>query len=226
MAPERSSSPAAPGVRRLARLIAGLALVAVIAACGSGDQPELRAVHHHAERTPTATLAPKPSASASIAQSDVPHAPSESPARSVAGLYTLQIPRIGVNAPVVAIKSNADRVLVPPRNPGLAGWWSDGAAPGQPRGSVVVVGHTVRAGGGVFDHIGTLHHGDTIQVEGSHATLAYRVQSVAVLSKDDLAREAEKIFTQTGPGRLVVITCADWDGSSWRSNIVTIATPA
>jgi len=226
MAPERSSSPAGPGFRGLARLIAGLALVAVVTACGSGDQTALRAVHQHAERTPAAALDPTPSASASIAQSAVPQTPSESPATSVAGLYTLQIPRIGVNAPVVAIESNADRVLVPPRNPGLAGWWSDGAAPGEPRGSVVVVGHTVRAGGGVFDQMGTLHGGDTIEVEGSHATLTYRVQSVAVLSKDDLARDAEQIFTQTGPGRLVVITCADWDGSSWRSNIVTIATPA
>jgi len=226
MAPERSSSPAGPGFRGLARLIAGLALVAVVAACGSGDQTALRAVHHQAERAPTATLAPKPAASAPVAQSDVPTTPSESPATSVAGQYTLQIPRIGVHAPVVAIKSNADRVLVPPRNPGLAGWWSDGAAPGEPRGSVVVVGHTVRAGGGVFDHIGTLHGGDTIEVEGSNATLTYRVESIAVLSKDDLAREAEQIFNQTGPGRLVVITCADWDGSIWRSNIVTIATPA
>ena len=35
----------------------------------------------------------------------------------------------------------------------------------------------------------------------------------------------EKIFAQTGAGRLVVITCDDWDGKAWRSNIVTIAAP-
>jgi hypothetical protein len=47
-----------------------------------------------------------------------------------------------------------------------------------------------------------------------------------VLSKDEVARNAEKIFAQTGAGRLVLITCDDWDGTAWRSNIVTIATPA
>jgi hypothetical protein len=47
-----------------------------------------------------------------------------------------------------------------------------------------------------------------------------------VLSKGEFARNAEQIFTQGGPGRLVVITCDDWDGIVWRSNIVTVATPA
>jgi hypothetical protein len=47
-----------------------------------------------------------------------------------------------------------------------------------------------------------------------------------VLSKDEVARNAEKIFDQTSAGRLVLITCHDWDGTAWRSNIVTIAAPA
>jgi hypothetical protein len=46
-----------------------------------------------------------------------------------------------------------------------------------------------------------------------------------VLSKDELARRAEKIFAQTGTGRLVIISCEDWDGTVWRSNVVTIAAP-
>jgi hypothetical protein len=46
-----------------------------------------------------------------------------------------------------------------------------------------------------------------------------------VLSKDEVARKAEEIFAQTGAGRLVIITCDDWDGKAWRSNIVTIAAP-
>jgi hypothetical protein len=55
--------------------------------------------------------------------------------------------------------------------------------------------------------------------------LTYRVQSVDVLSKDQVARNPEEIFAQTGAGRLVVITCDDWDGKVWRSNIVTVAVP-
>jgi len=91
----------------------------------------------------------------------------------------------------------------------------------------VLVGHTVRnRNGGVFDNIGDLSTGDVVEIAGSDSALSYRVKSVDVLSKDQVARNAEKIFAQSGDGRLVIITCDDWDGASWRSNIVTVATPA
>ena len=89
-----------------------------------------------------------------------------------------------------------------------------------------MVGHTVRnKGGGVFDDMADLSRGDAIEVDGSDSTMSYRVKSINVLSKEEVARNAEEIFAQTGAGRLVVITCDDWDGSVWRSNIVTVATP-
>jgi LPXTG-site transpeptidase (sortase) family protein len=142
------------------------------------------------------------------------------------GPYTLRIPRIGVNARVVSIRTDAQRVLNPPEDPSLAGWWSDGAAPGAAKGSAVLVGHTVRRGGGVFDSVGNLDRGDAIEVKGSDSALSYRVKSVEVLGKDEVARRAEEIFAQSGAGRLVIITCDDWDGTAWQSNIVTVAAPA
>jgi LPXTG-site transpeptidase (sortase) family protein len=91
----------------------------------------------------------------------------------------------------------------------------------------VLVGHTVRhTDGGVFDDLGYLSFGDPIEVEGPHSTLTYRVDSLDELSIDDFARNAEKIFKQTGPARLVLITCGDFEGTAWRSNIVIIAAPA
>jgi LPXTG-site transpeptidase (sortase) family protein len=152
--------------------------------------------------------------------------PPKRKADGIGGPYTLRIARIGLAAPVVPIQSNKDRVLNPPRDPSVAGWWSQGAAPGEPKGSAVLVGHTVRNnGGGVFDDIEDLSRGDAIEVKGSDSALTYRVRSVDVLSKDQVARNAEEIFDQTGAGRLVIITCDDWDGTGWRSNIVTIAAP-
>jgi LPXTG-site transpeptidase (sortase) family protein len=225
MTPDPWSRPARRVTRGPARLIAGLALVAVAAACGSGDD-DVSGEGVRREQIPTTASAPTPGPSASVDRSEVPLDPTESQPAAIEGPYTLRIPRIGVDAPVLAIRSDEDRVLLPPRDPGLAGWWSDGAAPGEPEGSAVLVGHTVRnAGGGIFDDVGTLRSGDTIEVEGSDGALIYRVQSVEVLSKDEFARNAELIFTQAGPGRLVVITCDDWDGTVWRSNIVTVATP-
>jgi LPXTG-site transpeptidase (sortase) family protein len=138
----------------------------------------------------------------------------------------LRIPSIGVSAPVVPIQSNEQRVLSPPQDPSVVGWWSKGAAPGAPQGSAVLVGHTVRNnGGGVFDDVGDLNRGDTVEVEGSDSALTYRIKTVDVLAKDELARRAEEIFARSGTGRLVIITCDDWDGTGWRANIVTIAAP-
>ena len=207
-------------------MIAGLALVAVTAACGSGDD-DVSPQMAHREQTQDSALTSTPRATPFVTQSEVPPASAADQAEGIEGPYTLRIPRIDVAAPVVPIQSNENRVLLPPRDPSTAGWWSDGAAPGAPEGSAVLVGHTVRNdGGGIFDDIGILRSGDTIEVEGSHTARTYRVQSVDVLSKDEVARNAEQIFTQSGPGRLVVITCDDWDGTAWRSNIITVASPA
>ncbi|HXU98559.1 MAG TPA: class F sortase, partial [Jiangellaceae bacterium] len=237
MTPDPTHHPAHRRVTRgPARFAAGLALVAVlatiaIAATRGPDHPDDPAADPgadaaSAQQSPPARLTATPTPTPPVEQSEVPLDPADSQAEAITGPYTLRIPRIGVDAPVVPIQSNQDRVLLPPRDPGIAGWWSDGAAPGAAYGSAVLVGHTVRNnGGGIFDDVGTLRSGDTIEVEGSNSALTYRVQSVDVLSKDQVARDAEHIFNQAGPGRLVVITCDDWDGTTWQSNIITIAAP-
>jgi LPXTG-site transpeptidase (sortase) family protein len=216
--------PASRAPRGPARLIAALALVAVTAACGSGHDDVIPV---RPTPTPSSTMTASPDVT------EVPPGPTAVQSESMAvqdgaigGPYTLRIPRIGVDATVVPIQTNEERVLNPPRDPSVVGWWSEGAAPGEQHGSAVLVGHTVRnKGGGVFDDIGDLTRGDAIEVEGSDAMLTYRVRSIDVLSKEEVARKAEEIFAQTGAGRLVVITCDDWDGTAWRSNIVTIAAP-
>jgi LPXTG-site transpeptidase (sortase) family protein len=227
MSPDVTNRPARRARRALARLLAGLALVAVTAACspdsdpvtGSPEAPPVTTVPEPTESSSEPAATSSPSTSADSAKPKVNQGSIDSP-------QTLRIPSIGVNAPVVPIQATADRVLNPPEDPGVAGWWSDGAAPGEPKGSAVLVGHTVRnRDGGVFDDVGDLDSGDAIEVEGSDTSLAYRVQSVEVLSKEEVAQEAEEIFDQSGSGRLVIITCDDWDGTGWRSNIITIASP-
>jgi LPXTG-site transpeptidase (sortase) family protein len=203
--------------RRPARFIAALCLVAVTAACGtSGDHVT----------TVGSTAAPSSVMTASPDVSELPAEPTAMHSGGIEGPYVVRIPRIGVDTHVVPIRSNEEGILEPPRNTSVAGWWSGGAAPGEAQGSAVLVGHAIRnKGGGVFDDLGDLRRGDAIEVDGAHSTLTYRVQSNDVLSKDDLARNAEQIFDQTGTGRLVVITCGDFDGTVWRSNIVIIAAP-
>lgn len=215
-------------VRGLVRALPGLALVAVLAACGGDDDatPSIVSDSDIESVTPSTTPLAAAVETEEPEQSELPLPPEEGRASEITGAYSLRISSIGVDAPVVSIKSNENRGLVPPRDPTIVGWWSEGVAPGSATGSAVLVGHTVRVGGGVFDNVGDLSAGDMIDVEGSGSTLSYRVASVDVLSKEELAQRAEEIFNQSGPGRLVVITCDEWDGTAWQSNIVTIATPA
>ena len=59
----------------------------------------------------------------------------------------------------------------------------------------------------------------------SRGLLEYAVSSVTVYRKSTLARDAGRIFSQTVPGRLVLITCEDWNGTGYDSNAVVVADP-
>ena len=116
-------------------------------------------------------------------------------------------------------------VLTPPSDPLQVGWWSGGARPGSAHGAAVLTGHTVHTGGGALDDLDTLARGDRVQVRSGSTGLTYRVGSVEVLSRDELARRRVEIFGRSGPPRLVLITCEDWDGTAYRSNVVVTARP-
>lgn len=152
-------------------------------------------------------------------QSEVPG----EPVGDARGTFTMWIPRIDTHPPVVAITSDADRVLLPPRDPLLGGWWRDGARPGDEYGSVVIVGHAVESGESAFNDIPELEIGDAIYLRGDGVEQWYRVSAVDVMPRADLAADAEDIFAQDVPGRLVIVTCDDWDGTAFRSNVVVTA---
>jgi LPXTG-site transpeptidase (sortase) family protein len=116
----------------------------------------------------------------------------------------------------------------------VLGWWAEGARPGSRTGSALIAGHTVHTGGGALDDLETLRRGDAVYVqthvrragERRERTAAYVVRSVEVLGKDAIARRAEELFSQEVDGRLVLLTCEDWDGTRYLSNVVVTALPA
>lgn len=135
------------------------------------------------------------------------------------------IPDLDVRAPVVPVHAPG-RTLVPPRDPSRLGWWADGAKPGAAEGSALVTGHTVHTGGGALDDLEELARGDAVVVRTDRGTLRYVVQRVRVYAKGRVADDATRLFSQDAPGRLVLITCEDWDGVRYLSNVVVTATPA
>jgi LPXTG-site transpeptidase (sortase) family protein len=135
------------------------------------------------------------------------------------------VPSLGVRAPVLGIRTE-DGALTPPSDPQEVGWWSGGSRPGAATGAAVITGHTVHTGGGAFDDLETLTRGDRVVVGAAHRQVAYEVASVQVLSKSELARRSASLFSRSGPGRLVLVTCEDWDGTGYLSNVVVTARPS
>ncbi|GAA4364398.1 class F sortase [Nocardioides caricicola] len=135
------------------------------------------------------------------------------------------IPALDVSAPVVPVKA-PDRTLVPPADPSRLGWWADGAKPGAGEGSALIAGHTVHTGGGALDDLEELDAGDEVVVRTDQGRVRYVVDRVRIYSKGRIADDATQLFSQDSPGRLVLITCEDWDGSRYLSNVVVTATPA
>lgn len=133
------------------------------------------------------------------------------------------VPALGIDAPVDPVGAPGG-TLVPPSDPTRLGWWAPGARPGDV-GSVLVAGHTVSTGGGALDDLETLVAGDRVHVQTVNGRRTYVVTQVRTLGKGDLARRSQQLFRQDGPSQLVLVTCEDWDGSAYRSNVVVTARP-
>src|SRR6266540_3403692 len=180
---------------------------------------------------PSSQSAPRqsaPRASASASQHSKPTAerpsrvPIVRPATVPGRPQRITVPELGVSAKVVGITAR-DGALDPPSNPREVGWWSEGAKPGAKKGSAVMTAHTVHTGGGAFDHLEDLSAGDSVIILTDKGNLRYEVDWVRIYRKQSLAKHAAEVFDQSVPGRLVLITCDDWNGSVYLSNAVVVA---
>lgn len=154
-------------------------------------------------------------------------APAAAPLRRAAAAgrpVRVEIPSLDVAATVLSVELDG-RALVPPDDPRLLGWWSGGAVPGAARGTAVIAGHTVHSGGGALDDLGRLRRGDLLRVATAKGVLDYRVRATRVYARSSLGSHAEELFAQDVAGRLAVVTCADWNGRAYESNVVVLAIP-
>lgn len=131
-----------------------------------------------------------------------------------------------IKAPVVPIQLSSDAVLDPPRDVLDVGWWDASAKPGADDGQTVITGHTVHTGGGAMDDIDQLERGQRVDVVTKRGTMRYQVTKVKVLSKEQVATQAEALFGQDhGDGRLVLVSCDDFNGTFYESNVIVLARP-
>lgn len=132
----------------------------------------------------------------------------------------------GIRAPVVPIAMDRSGALDPPGDVNTAGLWNQSAAPGATVGQTLLTAHTVHTGGGAFSGLGRLRPGDPVVVTTSDRRVSYAVDQVLVLSKSQLAAKSQDLFGQdVHDGRLVLVTCSNWNGSEFLDNTVVLAQP-
>lgn len=137
----------------------------------------------------------------------------------------LIIPTLKIDAPVEPIKLDGDE-LNPPDDVRTVGWWDRSAQPAAKTGQSLLTGHAVHTGGGVMNRLGDVRRGATVRIEAKDKSASFIVQRVFVWSKEQVAEHSEDLFEpDIHDRRLVLVSCADWDGTGWDSNVIVFAQP-
>jgi hypothetical protein len=134
----------------------------------------------------------------------------------------------GGTASLVRREVGIDGVLPIPNAINQATWW--GAGLRGPTGATVLAGHVNWRGvTGPFAELWDSVLGDRVSVvDQAGQTVSYRVTRIVTLGKDELPKRAQELFAQSGPHRLVLVTCGGrWIGgdTGYASNQIVIATP-
>jgi LPXTG-site transpeptidase (sortase) family protein len=140
----------------------------------------------------------------------------------------IEIPAIGVSAPVIPLGLEGDRTLEVPEDFSETGWFTGGPEPGE-RGAAVIVGHVdSKTGPAVFYRLRALRPGDVIEITlEDRSTVQYRVTSSLAVRKSRFP--SDLVYAQTRRPTLRLITCDGPFNSStghYRDNYIVFATTA
>jgi hypothetical protein len=166
-----------------------------------------------------ATIAPSTTTAAPPAQtSSIPQPPAPN---------TVLLPK-GGRASLVRTGVAGDGTLQIPDGVSKAALW--GAALDGRVGATLIAGHINWAGvAGPFAELWGAQAGQTVTVvDAAGKRLTFAVDQVLTVDKDNLPQHADELFGQTGPHRLVLVTCGgQWVGGAlgYDENRVVIAHP-
>lgn len=190
--------------------------------------------------TPTPTPTPEPSPTPSPSPSPTPSpttTPTPTPMPVPEPTWTsvldpagqperVVIPAIEVDATLVELGLNPDRSMEVP-DFGLAGWYTEGPAPGHPGPSVIAAHVDSRAGPDVFARLSDLRVDDLVHVVyDSGETVTFEVDTHEQVPKDHLP--GDRIWPVTDQRRLTLITCGgEFDHSvrHYRDNLIVYTRP-
>jgi hypothetical protein len=134
-----------------------------------------------------------------------------------------------VNAAIVPVGLDRGSGLVIPNDAQVIGWWSGGAAPGSPVGTVLMAGHVDSAqnGPGALFHLSDAPIGARLTIRGPHGQATYIVRARRRYLKETLPWGS--VLAQGEAPRLVLVTCGgdfDYRTRHYTDNVIVFATPA
>jgi sortase (surface protein transpeptidase) len=175
----------------------------------------LRSAAPEGERVQVSRPAPEP-----------PGRPTRSRRTTTAPPAVLGIPSIDVSTALVDLGLQSDGTVEVPGDPGLAGWFEPGTAPGDV-GSSVILGHVdSRTGPAVFSRLSELGEGDVVWVGREDDTaVRFVVRAVRTFAHDDFP--ARRIYAAPYRRRVLsLITCGgsyDSTRGGYQANVVVHA---
>ncbi|MET7528270.1 class F sortase [Streptomyces goshikiensis] len=141
----------------------------------------------------------------------------------------VDVPSIGIQAPVVSRGLDKDGAIDPPPydRPGTVGWWGGGPQPGT-AGTALLVGHVDTASKpAVFYGLSSAKPGDSVRVVRADGTVAeFTVEDVQVYERAGF--DPHKAYGPRVPGRaeLRLVTCGgtyDKAAKQYSANVVVSA---
>lgn len=140
----------------------------------------------------------------------------------------LEIPELGISAPVVPVEVDEAGAMALPDDPAVLGWYRWGPVPGA-AGRAVIAGHvdTRTDGPGALFDLRIAPAGTVVRVTYADED----VREFAVNSRQNYGKEelpTSQVFARTGPPELVLITCGgafDSAAGSYEENVVVSAAP-
>lgn len=140
----------------------------------------------------------------------------------------VELPRLGMDIPVLPMSLPAGRRVNPPSN-GFAYWISDyGPAGAGATNTTYLAAHSWNLGYAAFNGLmdiqagaGRVQQGDTVRVTTPEGITSYKVTAAAGYAKSTL--EARGDLWAAKPGRLVLLTCFQLNDAGATENYVVYA---
>lgn len=215
-------------VRDFGTLVAVLALLGMLVACGAQDAAEeMTPMPPTATPSPTSTSRPPPTPAVDVPQVNADISANQS-ALNIPPVR-VRVGDLGIDMPVTPTGLAPDGSMGLDPDPAIAAWYQYGPSPSSEEGATVIAAHvdSLIYDLGPFAALANASAGQQVMVTTSDGLdHGYLIESVQLIDK--VSVPWDQIFDRTGPARLILVTCGgefDYDTRHYLGSLIVTATP-